>query len=940
MSHSSKGSDSLTILSANVRGFQTNIGDLTHSHVIPHNPDIIATVETFLNPTVPENFGQISGFSKWHRKDRTNGTFGGVAVCFRKALSVQLLEIDMPDHLELMFFRLWLTTQETVLLCVCYRPQWQGGEPIEFLLNNLDGILHHHTCKNILIVGDLNQHLVARSFEDLLTIHGLNNHVDFPTHISGSSLDPVISDLPEGAVSCRSIGAVGSSDHYAIFSRINLKATREEALTRTIWSWNKGCWQSFRSVLENTAWDSILTGDVNTQAFKLTETLKNLQERFIPHKSYKVKAGDQPWFGHTCRLAAEEKSRAWIRFKRNPSTENKLTHKAACKRMKQVQKWAIEQWRQSLSTKLTNRSIGSKDWWSLVKQQQGLTTQDCIPPLYKPDGNVATSSQDKAELLASFFSQKMRIREPDRTPPQLPSMTNQRLNTLVIRADEVKYHLLKTEVNKAFGPDNVSPHILKKCADQLATPLATLFQNCLQQQKWPAIWKQARVVPVHKKKSQALPENYRPISLLSIIGKIYEKILVNRMTSFFDSNHLLSSKQFGFRSKRSASDLLLQLVTNWNKSLDAGKETYVVALDIAGAFDRVWHEGIISKLKSFGIDGDLLKMIQDYLRGRTLQVVVNGYTSSEHPISASVPQGSVIGPLLWNVYFNDILHLIPEAHAYADDCTLSFTCEKHERAATAEHINNKLSLITSWGRRWQVTLAPDKTQVMFISRRQSTLTPSISVDGKTLDLTKEINILGVQFDNQLTFTSHVKDVAKRAARKLACVRRISHLLDSRGCCMLYNSQVRSLMEYSPLVWSSSPPSFLTLLDRVQNQARRLVEFKMRENDRPVYFQSLQHRRDVAALCVFYKVHQQNSPHLATLRLQPEVPSTYNTRNSHSRSHELHVPFARTQTFLRTFLPKYSRMWNQLVRETDLQLSTSLQQFKTAVHLWRLQYDFG
>nr|XP_027229081.1 uncharacterized protein LOC113820905 [Penaeus vannamei] len=145
--------------------------------------------------------------------------------------------------------------------------------------------------------------------------------------------------------------------------------------------------------------------------------------------------------------------------------------------------------------------------------------------------------------------------------------------------------------------------------------------------------------------------------------------------------------------------------------------------------------------------------------------------------------------------------------------------------------------------------------------------------------------------------------------------------------MLYNSQVRSLMEYSPLVWSSCPPSFLTLLDRVQNQARRLVEFKMRENDRPVYFQSLQHRRDVAALCVFYKVHQENNPHLATLRLQPEVPSTYNTRNSHSRSHELHVPFARTETFLRTFLPKYSRMWNQLVRETDLQLSTSLQQFK-------------
>nr|XP_027233798.1 uncharacterized protein LOC113825188 [Penaeus vannamei] len=138
-------------------------------------------------------------------------------------------------------------------------------------------------------------------------------------------------------------------------------------------------------------------------------------------------------------------------------------------------------------------------------------------------------------------------------------MTNQRLNLLVIRADEVKYHLLETEVNKAFGPDNVSPYILKKCADQLATPLATLFQNCL------------------NSKSGQLSGNRL------------------EMTSFFDSNHLLSSKQFGFRSKRSASDLLLQLVTNWNKSLDAGKETYVVALDIAGArkhyfkTKKLWH---------------------------------------------------------------------------------------------------------------------------------------------------------------------------------------------------------------------------------------------------------------------------------------------------------------------------------------------------------------
>ena len=119
----------ITVISANVRGFQTNIGDLTHSHVLPHSPDIIATTETFLNTSVPNNFGQISGYSRWYRRDRAEGTFGGVAVCFRNSLPVQALPVDLPVHLEMMFFRLWTLTHESILLCVCYRPQWQGGDP-------------------------------------------------------------------------------------------------------------------------------------------------------------------------------------------------------------------------------------------------------------------------------------------------------------------------------------------------------------------------------------------------------------------------------------------------------------------------------------------------------------------------------------------------------------------------------------------------------------------------------------------------------------------------------------------------------------------------------------------------------------------------------------------------------------------------------------------
>ena len=139
-----KSRDQLTIISANVRGLQTNIGDLVNSHVIPRTPDIVATVETFMNESIPDNFGHMGGYTRWYRRDRTGGTFGGVAVSFHKSLSVQPLDIALPNHLEIMFFKIWAQHQ-TILLCVCYRPQWQGSEPIVFLQTHLDEMLQQHT---------------------------------------------------------------------------------------------------------------------------------------------------------------------------------------------------------------------------------------------------------------------------------------------------------------------------------------------------------------------------------------------------------------------------------------------------------------------------------------------------------------------------------------------------------------------------------------------------------------------------------------------------------------------------------------------------------------------------------------------------------------------------------------------------------------------------
>ena len=926
------GNKCLTIISANLRGFRTNIGDLTHSYIIPNRADIVATVETFLDDDVPSNYGKISGYTNWHRRDRIGRQKGGIAICFRENLRVQPLEVEVPCHLELSFFKIWLNSTDTILFCTCYRPQWQNCQPIEYLKQNLDALLGMHSCKHLAIVGDMNQNLIMGPFEEFLSIFGLYNHVTFPTHDSGSSLDPVITDIPEALVHCCSLGNAGSSDHKVIHTTINICPQYDEPVTRTQWLWKKGDWGGFRNALAYINWESIMTGDIDKRVQAFTKIVLTLQEIYIPNRTYIAKPKDQPWFGYQCRLAADNKSRVWNRYKLHPTNRNFQLHKDACNRMRVVQQWAINRWQRDIKSKLTDKDLGGKEWWGLMKQQQGICRDETVPPLTRDDGTVAVTSAEKAELLASFFADKMSILDPHRAIPMLDLRTNARLCTLQVKINKVEHILRNIDINKAIGPDNISPYILKRCATQLAPPLACIFNTCINQRKWPKIWKQARVVAVHKKKTKTKAKNYRPISLLSVVSKVFEKIICTKITKFLDKHHLLSIKQFGFRKERSASDLLLKMTTLWNRSLDMGEETYVIALDIAGAFDRVWHDGLIVKIKSLGISGDLLGLLSCYLRDREFQVVLGGQSSGLYKIGASVPQGSVLGPLFWNIYFNDLLQLIPGAHAYADDCTIGFPCKDGNHLATINHINETLKLIISWSKKWQVSLAPEKTQMMLISRKlRSDSFPEIMLGKEILLPDSSINILGVQFDNKLAFTHHVKDLATKAAKKLSCIRRVAKFLDQKGCISLYKSQVRSLMEYSPLSWASCPPSYLQLLDKIQDRAVRLASSRTNDPSEPMNIQPLRHRRDVAGLCTFYKIHILNYQQLSSLKLESSQVITATRDGDNRCGHEVIVPFARTESFLRSFHPYFSRLWNRVIRFVDARSLDTIQKFKTTVN---------
>ena len=578
-------------MSANVRGLRTNLGDLTHNFVHRHQADIVAVTETWLNGEVEPTYGNIPGYTKWVRKDREQRVGGGVAACFKHGLQYQIIDIMLPQGMEAIFFRVVLHDNTGLLLCVMYRPPRQGRSALDFLTEKLDTLLQQHRCSHVMILGDLNYHLEQDAFNSLLTVQGLANHVTFPTHERGGSLDPVLTDLPDSSILCQQLGMVGTSDHHAVLTRVKLNAAREAAAPRSIWLWERADWAALRSSISHTDWDALLRGNAEEKACALTTKLLALQQQHVPSRMYLARPGDPAWFGYRCRAAAEAKHAAWVRYKRCPTRRNWVRHRSACRRVTATCRWARRHHQEDLRQKLCGSGVGHKTWWKLVKDQQGTGHRDAIPPLTRPDGTTATSSEDKASLLAEFFAEKMTVADMGRCPPHLPQETDCTVTDVQVTSEKVEQLLREVEESKATGSDDVSPRLLKRCASELSGPLTSVFQSCLRENRWPTMWKEARVVPAHKKNSKSEPSNYRPISLLSVVGKLLEQVVAGVICQHLSEHRLLSDRQFGFRPGRSTADLLTLLSQGWQDALDEGLDTLVMALDIAGAFFFIYFVG-------------------------------------------------------------------------------------------------------------------------------------------------------------------------------------------------------------------------------------------------------------------------------------------------------------------------------------------------------------
>lgn len=384
---------------------------------------------------------------------------------------------------------------------------------------------------------------------------------------------------------------------------------------------------------------------------------------------------------------------------------------------------------------------------------------------------------------------------------------------------------------KAPGFDGIFNLILKHLNIKVYELLSTIFNRCLELHYFPSSWKVAKIIPIRKPgKDPTLPSSYRPISLLSALSKLFEKLILNRLVKFVDERNILLPEQFGFRKGHSTTHQLVRVMNTIKSNRAVSKSTAMALLDVEKAFDNVWHDGLVYKLCHFNFPPHLIKIIRSYLQQRSFKVSLNGYLSNAFPIPAGVPQGSLLGPLLYSIYTSDIPPLGEGCvfFLFADDTAIAV------KGRMPTEITNKLQrcldAFVEYASTWKIKINASKTQaVMFLHRQSYRLKPppncTVTMDGTRVEWSSEVVYLGLLFDDKLLFRSHVD----RSLTKYSALTRSLYPLIARRSRLsranklaVYKQVLSPALLYAAPVWGQCAQTHIARIQVAQNRALRMI----------------------------------------------------------------------------------------------------------------------
>ena len=906
--------------------------------------DVLICTESKLDATIPCNLLAIQGMHEPIRKDRNRNGGGTIMWISQKLVFKRRQELE-ENHFE----HIWADVkvgQLTFAINAFYRPPSDTISDENTFLETAETILSKLTnLPNPIIASDFNfgncyckyPILEHKSLDnrapDLFESYGLCQLIDIPTRVTSNTTSLIDLFFVRNKDIVLAHGTLPKiADHDGILCSFNIQKQKTIYRTKTINDWKNTDQTGLLNYIKSFNFDSqVFNLDVQSQTEKYSHVLTEALSKFVPRKTIKIRSIDEAWTNTFTRLLLRKKNRKYQIFKKansqylselcqglNHENITRLKNKKdssfeksrqAANNSNKANKRAKENYFNAVNSTMQNPNISAKKKFSILLRLMKSNKFTPTPPLVENEDTV-NDALEKSNLFNDYFTSKATVENPDDEPPDIERIEEitpiQNINTSPIEVARILRQLKKSKQSHCGVPGIF--------LDMISTPISfsmsRLFNNLFEVGHYPDIWKLSHVTPVFKKSGLKCDKsNFRPISILPTISKACEAVIHSRLLSHCTEFNIISDRQAAYLKGDSTINQILYMVhkirSAWgNKSIAHG-----IFLDIKGAFDKIWHKGLLKKLNQIGVEGSLLSLFSSYLTNRRQVVVVDGQVSEEKEVLAGCPQGSKLGPLLFIIYINDLINdLECELFLFADDTSL--IAFGKDPTDTANIISRDLQKIENWAEKWKVTFNADKSKDIIFSKQIFEHQPNIIFTGEIIKRVNVVKHLGVMLTCTLDWTEQINYVCLRANRKLSCLRTVRYL-SRKTLDLLYKLTIRSLIDYGLIIYYNNLTQKQTdRLNQIQYKAAKIVTGALHYSSRvklenELGWESLKIRFDFLGLTLFDKIARgMTRPLIRNCMTQLNITNVNTRIKTEFKRHKyLNV------NHQRSFFPYFTVLWN-------------------------------
>lgn len=920
----------------NVRGLRTKLKDF-YLATLQESYDIVLINESWLNDSIANSEFFSPNFNVY-RKDRDpilsgKKDGGGIIIAVRCTLNSLVKEEWSCDGIvEDLWVQIVLDSGKKLNICCTYVPPHASQYNLQSHLDRVSEIVLENVDDLFLVIGDYNAPDIRWTLDNikncylpnptksdselLVDSYNLLNLKQFNgvTNTNNVVLDLCFSNLDDIIIRSSSTSFVNEdSNHPALELFIktpNLKFSKK--LSYKTFQFKKANYDIINNRINSIDWaNNFMHLDSNAMVTLLYKDLnkiicENVNSKLI-NKKFPI------WFSPATKRLLKTKIKLHKKWKKYRNNNDYVSFSSV---RKQLKKHIDLDYKNYVSQTEQNLELNTKSFWSFVSNKN---KSQKIPSTMSYQGQEINTNQGICDGFSQFFSSVF-IPNTLETNISVTPNTVDIFSINCITREQISGHLNKLDISKSCGPDNIPAIFIKLCASSLTDPLYFIYNKSLKEGIFPDEWKLANVVPIFKGGNKGVIENYRGVSLLCIFGKVFEAIITEEL--FFMAKNKISVNQHGFYRGRSTTTALLPLVQTVLESMSEHRQVDAVYTDFSKAFDRVHHCTLLIRLENFGVHGNLLRWIQSYLGNRTQVVKLNNTVSREVKVTSGVPQGSHLGPLLFLIFINEIGNCFQHCmySLYADDLKLFAVIETPIQQILVQEDLNRLSNFCSSLR---LSLNINKCCSITFSRSKQIHKSEYHINNNKLQDVQQIKDLGVILDSKMTFEYHIDHIVRKALKNLGFIIRTTKDFSSvKSCIILYNSLVRSHLEYAAIIWNPYYQKYIYRIERVQKKFINFINFQFNKrryfdtysNNLKFYrVESLENRRSICYIIFLYKILNNKVDSFFCTQSILYAVHNHSVRNQHL--FKLHL--ANTNYLLNSPVTRMQEMYNVKFADIDL-----------------------